>query len=139
MSEQEAVKALIKSRKEMGKLLKNKTNPFHKNTYADLEAVLDAVIPVFNANNFAVYQPSGCDEHGDYLKTVFVHDSGHSFESKVYLRFPKQDMQGYGGAMTYARRYGLQGMAGIAAEDDDGNSVSNLGTNKKTSVSNDEF
>ena len=56
---------------------------------------------------------------------------GFSFKSKVYLRLGKQDMQGYGSATTYARRYGLLGMAGIAPEDDDGNAAVATSKNKK--------
>ena len=42
----------------------------------------------------------------------------------------KQDMQGLGSAMTYARRYGLMAMAGIAPEDDDGNAAVKSAPNK---------
>ena len=47
-----------------------------------------------------------------------------AFQSKVYLVIEKQTMQGLGSAITYARRYGLLQMAGIAPEDDDGNEAS---------------
>jgi len=134
----QSIKALNKAQKEMGKALKNATNPHFRSSYADLKSVIEAVVPAFLANGFAVTQPNGADEQGDYVETVLIHESGFSFESKVYLRLGKQDMQGYGSATTYARRYGLLGMAGIAPEDDDGNAAVASSKNKKT-ISTSEF
>jgi len=69
-------------------------------------------------------QPPFDDETGRYVKTIFVHgDSGETAECRVPLIIGKNDMQGYGSAATYARRYGLMGMAGIAPDDDDGNAA----------------
>jgi hypothetical protein len=59
-----------------------------------------------------------------YVETLLLHDSGESHSSKVYLVLDKQNMQGLGSAITYARRYGLLGMACLAPEDDDGNDAS---------------
>ncbi len=135
----QAIKALNKAQKEMGKALKNATNPHFRSSYADLKSVVEAAMPAFLANGFAVTQPNGADDFlGDYVETILMHDSGFSFKSKVYLRLGKQDMQGYGSATTYARRYGLLGMAGIAPEDDDGNAAVATSKNKKT-ISTDQF
>ena len=134
----EARIALNKAQKEMGKALKNATNPHFRSSYADLKSVVEAAMPAFLANGFAVTQPNGADDLGDYVETILMHDSGFSFKSKVYLRLGKQDMQGYGSATTYARRYGLLGMAGIAPEDDDGNAAVATSKNKKT-ISTDQF
>jgi len=129
----QARKALIKAQQEMGKALKNATNPHFRSNYADLKSVVEAVMPAFLANGFAVTQPNGADELGDHVKTILLHESGATFVSKVYLRLGKQDMQGYGSATTYARRYGLLGMAGIAPEDDDdGNAAVASSKNKST-------
>lgn len=117
----DAIKDLIKAQKETAPLIKNAINPHFRNKYADLGAVLEASMDAFHKNNFAVLQANGSDEHGAYVNTMLCHTSGHVFESKVYLALSKQDMQGLGSAITYARRYGLLGMAGLAAEDDDGN------------------
>ena len=116
-----AIKALIKAQSEMGKALKNSSNPHFKSKYADLSSVVDATIDAFTNNGFAVLQPCNTDELGNFVETVLLHESGDTFNSKVYLSLSKQDMQGLGSAITYARRYGLLGMAGIAPEDDDGN------------------
>lgn len=119
-----AIKDLIKAQQEMGKAIRNSDNPFHKSKYANLETVLDATMKPFQDNNFAVLQRSDKDDDGHYVETVLLHTSGETFTSKLYLVLAKNDMQGLGSAITYARRYSLQGMAGIAPEDDDGEAAS---------------
>ena len=116
----DAIAALLKAQTEMGKAIKKATNPHLKKNYADLGAVMDACFDALHANGFAVMQPCGQDEHGAFVETVFAHTSGADFRSRVYLVIGKNDMQGVGSAITYARRYGLLGMAGLAPEDDDG-------------------
>lgn len=116
----DAIKALVKAQKEMGSVIKNASNPHLKSKYADLGSVLDACQTALHSNGFAIVQPCGKDDHGAYVETVLAHESGESFASRVYLVVGKQDMQGVGSAITYARRYGLLGMAGLAPEDDDG-------------------
>ena len=119
-----AIKALIKAQSEMDHVKKDSTNPHFKNRYASLEAVIDATSKVFQANGFAVMQPCGRDELGVYVETKLLHSTEQAFSSKVYLVLDKQNMQGLGSAITYARRYGLLGMACLAPEDDDGNDAS---------------
>lgn len=114
------VTAYVKAQMDMGRVLKNAVNPHLKNRYADLSAVLEAVLPALHANGFCLMQPCGQDEYGPYVETTLIHSSGERFASKVYLLIGKQDMQAVGSAISYARRYGLLGMAGLAPEDDDG-------------------
>lgn len=116
----DAIKALCKAQTEMGKALKKAANPHLKSKYADLGSVMEACLPALHDNGFAVIQPSGADERGPYVETTLLHESGEKFTSRIYLVLGKQDMQAVGSAQTYARRYGLLGMAGIAPEDDDG-------------------
>lgn len=116
--------ALAKAQGEMGKALKATDNPFFNSKYADLATVMAACMPALHENGFAVIQPSGLDESGPFVDTVLLHESGGRIESRVYLVVNKNDMQGIGSAQTYARRYGLMGLAGIAPEDDDGNAAS---------------
>ncbi len=116
-----AIKALIKAQQSMESVKKDSLNPHFKNRYASLEAVIDATSRVFQKHGFAVMQPCGRDELGVFVETRLLHESGDAFFSKVYLVLSKQDMQGLGSAITYARRYGLLGMACLAPEDDDGN------------------
>lgn len=118
-----AVVAFAKAQSEMGKAIKATKNDHFKSKYADLSAVQEACFPALHANGFAVMQPNGVDEHGEYVETIFLHESGERFANKIYLKVGKPDMQGYGSAITYARRYGLMGLAGIAPEDDDGNAA----------------
>ena len=132
MSNKEAIAAFIKAQSEMGKAVKSATNPFHRSKYADLETVLDVVTEPFNNNGFALMQTGGSDETGKYILTKLTHTSGGEFESKIYLvdQFKDKDdnlwpldMQHLGSAITYAKRYGLQALTGLATEDDDGNST----------------
>jgi len=116
----DAIKALVAAQKAMGAVIKNANNPHLKSKYADLGSVLDACQAAFHSNGFAILQPPGKDEHGQYVETVLAHESGERFASRVYLVIGKNDMQGVGSAITYARRYGLLSMAGLAPEDDDG-------------------
>lgn len=116
--------ALAKAQAEMGKALKQSNNPHFKSKYADLGNVMDACLPALNAAGIAVIQPTGEDDHGRYVETVLIHgESGESLTCRVPLIVNKNDMQGYGSAVTYGRRYGLMAMAGIAPEDDDGNAA----------------
>jgi len=119
----EAIKALLKAQSEMGSAVKNSKNPHFKSKYADLEAVVNATMGAFHANGFAVLQRNDKDAEGHFVETKLLHSSGNTFDSKVYLVLGKNDMQGLGSAITYARRYGLLGLAGIAPEDDDGNAA----------------
>ena len=118
------IKAFIKAQTEMGKALKDSSNQHFKSKYADLSSVMGATLPALNANHFAVMQVDGKDEMGHFIETTFTHESGDQISSKIYLIIDRQNMQGYGSAQTYARRYGLMGLAGIAPEDDDGNAAS---------------
>jgi|TARA_B110000858_G_scaffold169371_1_gene198465 hypothetical protein len=119
-----AIKALIAAQQGMNSVKKDSVNPHFKNKYASLEAVIEATSKVFQSNGFAVMQPCGRDDLGVFVETMLLHTSGESFSSRVYLALSKQDMQGLGSAITYARRYGLLGMACLAPEDDDGNDAS---------------
>ena len=133
----QAIKALNKAQSEMQDIIK--TTKGYNYMYADLHNVMEAVIPALSKNGFAFIQPSGGDELGDYVETILLHESGFSFKSRIYLLIgAKKDMQTLGSAMTYARRYGLLGMAGIAPEDDDGNAAVATSKNKKT-ISTDQF
>lgn len=116
--------ALAAAQSAMGPALKQAVNPAFKSKYADLASVMEACLPALTANGICVMQPTGEDEQGRYVKTILAHVSGETVECRVPLIVSKNDMQGYGSAVTYARRYGLMSMAGIAPEDDDGNAAS---------------
>lgn len=115
--------ALAAAQMQMGKAIKDSANPAFKSKYADLASVMDACMGALNSNGIAVYQPTIDEDGARYVKTILAHTSGETLECRVPLIVQKNDMQGYGSAVTYARRYGLMGMAGIAPEDDDGNAA----------------
>lgn len=116
--------ALAAAQAEMGRAAKDTNNPHFKSKYADLASVMDACMPSLSKHGIAVLQPPFDDATGRYVRTIFVHgDSGETAECRVPLIVDKDNMQGYGSAATYARRYGLMGMAGIAPDDDDGNAA----------------
>jgi hypothetical protein len=114
------IAALLKAQKEMGNAVKNGTNPHFKSKFADLNSVRDAVIPLLNENGILVLQPMVNLEGNEYVKTVLLHDSGETIESYTKIVCKAQnDPQALGSAITYARRYGLQSLVCIGAEDDD--------------------
>ena len=118
--------AFVKAQKAFGPALKSSTNPHFKSRYADLAACIEAVMDALNVNGIGLIQRSyDCGQAGVMVETVFVHESGEVMECGI-LQVPasKQDPQGYGSALTYARRYSLMAACGIAPEDDDGNSAS---------------
>ena len=113
--------AFVKAKKAFGPALKCKTNPAFKSKYADLAACLEAVDEALLANGIAMYQETFEDMAGVTVETVFMHESGEMLRcGKLHVPAAKQDPQGYGSALSYARRYSLMASCGIAAEDDDG-------------------
>jgi hypothetical protein len=117
--------ALVKAQKAFGPALKTATNPHFKSRYADLAACVEAVISGLNDNGIALIQRNYLDDNGVTVETVFVHESGEMLEcGKLHVPAAKHDPQGYGSALTYARRYSLMAACGIAPEDDDGNAGS---------------
>ena len=117
--------ALAAAQAEMGPALKSAENPHFRSKYADLASVMDACLPALNRHGIAVIQPLVENELGRYVVTRFIHGdvSSQVLECPIPLIVGKNDMQGLGSAITYARRYGLMSLAGIAPEDDDGNAA----------------
>jgi len=117
--------AFVKAQKEFGPALKSSTNPHFKSKYADLSACVEAVIDALNNNGIGMMQKLYENATGVSVETVFLHESGETIECGVlHVPASKQDPQGYGSALTYARRYSLMSACGIAPEDDDGNMAS---------------
>lgn len=117
--------ALVKAQKEFGPALKTATNPHFRSKYAALDACVEAVIDALNNNGIFLMQYTHPCEDGVTVETMFIHESGeHMSGGKLHVPASKQDPQGYGSALTYARRYSLQAACGIAPEDDDGNAAS---------------
>lgn len=116
--------ALVQAQKAFGPALKTSSNPHFKSKYADLAACVEAVIDALNNNGIALIQGTHQCETGVVVETTFVHESGEVFSAgRLYVPAAKQDPQGYGSALTYARRYSLMAACGHAPEDDDGNAA----------------
>jgi hypothetical protein len=113
--------ALCKAQAEMGGAVKDAKNPFFKSSYADLTSVIKAIKEPFANNGLSYSQFPVTSEGGGGVGvvTVLLHSSGQWLESEFYLPLAKKDPQGGGSAITYARRYALQAMAGIPTADDD--------------------
>src|SRR6185369_15036928 len=116
--------AFIAAKKAFGPALKDRTNPAYRSKYADLGACLEAVDDALLKNGIALYQETFEDSTGVTIETVLLHESGEVIRcGKLHVPASKQDPQGYGSALTYARRYSLMTACGIAPEDDDGNAA----------------
>jgi hypothetical protein len=117
--------ALVRAQRGFAPALKTSTNPHFRSKYVDLAGCIEAVVDALNAAGIALIQRTSEDNTGVTVETVFVHESGEMLEcGKLHVPASKQDPQGYGSALTYARRYSLMAAAGIAPEDDDGNGAS---------------
>ena len=117
--------ALVKAQKAFAPALKSSTNPHFKSKYADLSACVEAVVDSLNANGIFLNQQTSESDSGVIVETVFIHESGELLNcGKLHVPASKQDPQGYGSALTYARRYSLMAACGIAPEDDDGEAAS---------------
>lgn len=120
----EIYKAFVKAQRNFAPALKSSTNPHFKSRYADLAACVEAVIDALNEAGIGLIQRTYECESGVTVETVFIHESGESLDcGKLHVPAAKNDPQGYGSALTYARRYSLMAAAGIAPEDDDGNAA----------------
>jgi len=123
----ELAKALSKAQGAMKNAKKDSDNPFFKSKYADLASVSDACREELAANGLAVVQLPTMREGKMVLEYVLLHASGEFIGSELEMTPVKSDPQGIGSAITYARRYSLGGVTGVATEDDDGNAASGNG------------
>lgn len=132
--------AFVNAQKEMSNAKKDSNNPFFKSKYADLNSIREAVIPVLNNHGIGVLQPTCSIDGRNYVKTILLHESGESLESLTEIIFAKQnDAQAQGSGISYARRYGLQSMVCIGAEDDDANKANEQPKAKPQSINNEQL
>jgi len=114
--------ALVQAQSEMGNATKDTINPFFKKTYADLNAIREAVLPVLNRNGICAIQPTIVIDGCDFVETILLHNSGEFISSLTRIVVDKvNDAQRHGSGLSYARRYALQSIVNIGAEDDDAN------------------
>lgn len=115
--------ALAKAQGEMENAAKDKTNPHFKASYADLASIWDAIRGPLSKHGLAVLQMPFEDDKGRIsLETMISHSSGQFISTTYCLPPTKGDVQGFGSAITYMKRYALTGL-GVAPEDDDGESA----------------
>lgn len=122
------VQALAKAQGEFKPIVKDTQNPFFKSKYADLATIIAATQPALSKNGIAVMQLPQVEAHSAGVKTILAHCSGQWISTELMLpaaQGAKFDAQTVGSALTYARRYALQAILGVAADvDDDGNAAS---------------
>lgn len=131
MNKSESIKelaaALSKAQSEIKGAIKDAENPFFKNVYADLASVWDAIRVPMAANNLAVSQTTSVTENGTVLVTTLLHSSGEWIEGTYPLYAKDNSPQSLGSAVTYARRYALQAIMGVAPIEDDGEAAEGRG------------
>ena len=116
--------ALAKAQSEIRGAVKDSANPFFKSKYADLESVWDACRDALTKNGLSVIQTTEYQvEAGTCVVTTLGHSSGQWIKGTLPIMAIKNDPQGIGSAITYARRYALAGIVGIVQVDDDGESA----------------
>jgi len=113
--------ALSKAQAQMGFAKKDSTNPHFNSRYADLASVEDAIRDPFAMNGLSHSQVVVSNGHGHILRTMLMHMSGEWLASDFPLLGDITRPQVLGSLLTYARRYSLAAIAGIAQDDDDGN------------------
>ena len=121
--------ALLKAQKEMEGAKKGADNPFFRSKYADYGAVLEACKEPLNNNGIVILQPHSAETVGEvninFVETILLHESGEFISSKTEIKCVDiKDPQKFGAGITYARRFGLQSLIALPAEDDDGNKAS---------------
>lgn len=128
-------KALLQAQTQMGAATKGAKNPFFKSNYADLPTVMEVVKSPLNEAGILVLQPATNRDGKNFITTTLIHaETGEYLQSETEVVCSKQnDPQAFGAAQTYARRFGLQSMLFIPAEDDDGNFASGKTTKMVTS------
>ncbi len=131
--------ALMRAQSEMGALVKTTKGEHGK--YATLADVQDVCYPALRNHGIVVFQSVGTEilENGSLVVrvscTLYHAESGENLVNEIVLPPTKNDARGVGSAITYARRYILTTMVGLAPEDDDGQSASNNHSQSSAAVS----
>ena len=111
---------LAAAKSEIGAISKDSTNPFFKSKYFDINGLLKHTEPILQKNGLLLLQPI---IKGEVFSEIIDIESGESVTSGIAL--PEiTDPQKLGSAVTYYRRYTLQSLLGLQAEDDDANAAS---------------
>lgn len=129
----ELAKALADFQSEVKDPSKDKENPYFKSKYVALDGVLQTVRPVLAKHGLSVMQLPTSDDTAVTVTTLLMHSSGQFIESEPFkVLLTKKDAQAAGSALTYARRYSLSSVLGIAwDDDDDGDSIAETNVTKE--------
>ena len=116
--------SFIAAQAEFGAAVKGAVNPHFKSRYADLSAVLEAVLPALNKHGLGLlYRVHDCDV-GVRLEAVVIHTSGEELSSGIlHLPVAKNDSQAVGSALSYGKRYLATGIFALQTADDDGHAA----------------
>src|SRR5277367_1225857 len=132
----ELASALSQAQGQITGALKDSANPFFKSKYADLASCWDACRAALSTHGLAVAQFPTTEDGKTYLVTHLLHTSGQWMRSSLAVQ-PKDDSpQAMGSALTYARRYALTAVVGVAQVDDDGNAASGRSSAPVTTFTN---
>ncbi len=129
------IKALSKVQKDLKHAKKDDKGAFGK--YADLATVYEVIRKPLVENGFSYVHSLTTQEDGThFVDTLLMHETGGTFKTSLPLIINKRDMQGLGSAITYAKRYGISMIVGLASEEDDegkgaGTSRGNVNTSTK--------
>lgn len=124
--------ALAKAQGEIANPTKGATNLHFRSTYADLSSGINAIREALTTNGIAFIQATRLEGEILFVDTRLAHASGQWVESEFpACRFPAKPQE-VGSAITYARRYALFALVGIAGDDDDGNAASQTETPAQT-------
>lgn len=118
--EKTILQKLFDAQQEIGKVVKNAKNPHFKNTYADINAIVDAVEPILNKHGLMLIQPI---EDGIVKTRIINVENGETIESAMPLVMSGTP-QAMGSQITYYRRYTLQSLLCLQVEDDDAQTAS---------------
>lgn len=126
----ELAKALAQAQGKFTAIPKTEQNPFFKSKYAGLPTVVEVAAPILSELGLSIAQFIGHNEHGDTLTTWLLHESGQFISGEMQLHPIKNDPQGQGSAITYARRYSYMSVLGLVADDDDDGNAGTKAANK---------
>jgi len=127
------IKSLVLAKREMGSSVKkDSTNPFHKSRYASLAAHLELCEETLDKHGLILlHTGNGSHDKPLLIATLYHVESGQWIKSYLPLPNPKADSQGLGASITYMRRYSINSLLALTAEDDDGETAAGRGKAQK--------
>ena len=142
MNRSESIKelcaALAKTQAQLTNPKKDTVNPFFNKKYADLSNVWDAIREPMTKNGLSITQLPSAEGNKVMVTGILMHESGEFISSEITLQSKDSTPQAIGSAITYARRYQISAMLGVAPEDDDGNDAQPKGKKEQDDFSQQE-